>query len=174
MPDLANTSTQIIVALIGLLGAVLGALAPIVAKRRQAKITRILWVIIGFAVGAGMGILVPTIMSESNECAKLRIVAPAGSPTEVGSGVFKVNHTVKVAWTPQCVTTVQAYQRGKLIREYKDQASSREFDIGDPNSGLTEVKVWGTGKTNNSVWVFIEDTQAEEQSKQPSQNKKNR
>jgi hypothetical protein len=83
---------------------------------------------------------------------------------------------VKITWAPtSCPAVVQSYQQGheKPVREYNADLPGKELEIGDPNSGETEIKIWGNAETNHSVWVWIEEPQkTEEPPKQPDKRTK--
>ena len=178
MSDMSSSSTQILVAVIGLVGGVLAALLPIIKKESWKMI--VCSAVIGFLIGSiGAGVLFAMYGTKSpGECDKAKIVSPQGGLTQQMPGHFKVLNKVKITWTPQdCVATVQSYQNGdkKPVREYLGAFSGTEFEIGNPNSGLTEIKIWGSSTTNNSVWVWIEEPQkTEEPQKRPVQGNKRR
>ena len=68
----------------------------------------------------------------------------------------------EVAWIPdQCVLTLQSYQHGSPtpVRDYKNVVAGGSYSLGDPGSGLTELKIWvegpGGGLAEENNWVDL-------------------
>jgi len=98
-------------------------------------------------------------------CARARIVSPAGSKDRQGANDFPVANEVAIAWEPpDCPMVVQSYQHDNPVPvlNQNDVRSGTRVRIGEPNSGRTEIKIWGgADKPADAIWAYVAaDTRA--------------
>jgi hypothetical protein len=57
---------------------------------------------------------------------------------------------------------VQYYQEDELQNEYRDVQSGIEINLGFPDSGMTEIKIWRAGMSQPSdhSWVWVDTSPA--------------
>ncbi len=93
-------------------------------------------------------------------CANAKIVSPGGSRASQLAPNFQVDNEVAITWRPAgCIMVVQSYQHSlpKPVSDMKYVKSGTRLRIGEPDSGLTEIKIWldGENKPSDSIWVWI-------------------
>ena len=96
-------------------------------------------------------------------CLSAKIVSPRGAEWDKDASHpdYRVTSEIAISWQPDsCVMTVQSYQKKmpKPIHEYKGVVSGTKLKIGNPSSGVTEIKLWREGFNDpaHSIWVMIE------------------
>jgi FlaG/FlaF family flagellin (archaellin) len=159
--------TNIIVAIIAALGAVLAAVTPsIIAKSKNdspPKIPTILLSgVVGLIIGVGVGLLVTFLLVPVDPCSQAKLDSPQGSSQRSKAAAYIVSNDVKISWvtpdpTVRCVMTVQYYQNNQLLDIYENILSGDTINIGAPNSGETEIKIWlpNTEILVDDIWVWI-------------------
>lgn len=88
---------------------------------------------------------------------KIKILLPKGTRERKEAKDHVVPRKVKITWDkPDKLVAVQAYQKEKLIKEWKLVKSGDELLL--PNAGETEIKIWSGKETqDDAIWVWIKE-----------------
>jgi len=93
-----------------------------------------------------------------DKCLSAKISSPLGSSNRQDALTYCVKNNVAVTWAPpNCVMTIEYYQNNRLQKKYYNMVSSSKINIGEPNSGETEIKIWREGSSvpSDSIWVWV-------------------
>ena len=168
---MSDSQAQIIVALIAALGAIIAALAPsIIIKIRKGKDsppprmpTVVLSGGVGLIIGVVVGLLVAFLLKPVDPCSRAKISSPLGTNQRRNAAAYVVSSDVKISWdvpdpNVRCVMDVHYYQNNQLIKNYENTTSGVTINIGEPNSGETEIKIWipDTEIIVDDIWVWVE------------------
>lgn len=102
--------------------------------------------------------LTPTLTPGPCNTAKIR--SPEGAKSMEDAIRCEVENEVEITWEPSnCIMVVQSYEvdNPDPIEEYRDVTSGTKLKIGEPGSGLTEIKIWveGFSVPSDNIWVCI-------------------
>jgi hypothetical protein len=165
---MSDSQAQIIVAVIAALGAIIAALTPpIIAKIAKGTPPKIPTIVlsggVGLIIGVVVGLLVAFLLKPVDPCSRAKINSPQGTSQRNNAAAYVVSSDVKISWvTPdpdiRCVMDVQYYQNNQHIKTYENQLSGNTINIGEPNSGETEIKIWipDTEIIVDDIWVWVE------------------
>ncbi|MBI5839596.1 MAG: hypothetical protein HZB19_05785 [Chloroflexi bacterium] len=164
---MSDSQAQIIVAVIAALGAIIAAVTPsIIAKSHKGappKIpTIVLSGVVGLIVGIGVGVLVAFLLRPVDPCSRAKIDSPQGTRERRNAAAYVVSSDVKISWVTsdpavRCVMTVQYYQSNQVGKTYENVVSGDTINIGAPDSGETEIKIWipDTEIIVDDIWVWV-------------------
>ncbi len=164
---MSDSQTQIIVAVIAALGAIIAAMTPtIITRLRNGPPPKIPAIIlsgaVGLVIGLGVGILVAFLLKPVDPCFRAKINSPQGTHDRKNAAAYPVSSDVQVSWVSpdpnvRCVMTIQYYQDNKVAGEYKNKVSGETINIGAANSGETEIKIWSAGSEapSDSIWIWV-------------------
>jgi hypothetical protein len=165
---MSESQAQIIVAFIAALGAIIAALAPsIITKIRKGTPPRMPTIVlsggVGLIIGVVVGLLVAFLLRPVDPCSRAKINSPLGTDQRRNAAAYVVSSDVKISWeipdpNIRCVMDVQYYQNNQLIKKYENMTSGVTINIGEPNSGETEIKIWipDTEVIVDDIWVWVE------------------
>lgn len=164
---MSDSQTQIIVAVIAALGAIIAAMTPtIITRLRNGPPPKMPAILlsggVGLVIGLGVGILVAFLLKPVDPCYRAKINSPQGTDDRKNAAAYPVSGDVQVSWVSpdpnvRCVMTIQYYQGNKVAGEYHNKVSGETINIGAPGSGETEIKIWSAGSEapSDSVWVWV-------------------
>lgn len=164
---MSDSQAQIVVAVIAALGAIIAAVTPYIitniTKAARPKIpTIVLSGVVGLIIGVGVGVLVAFLLKPVDPCSRAKIDFPQGTRERRNAAAYIVSNDVKISWetpdpTVRCVMTVQYYQSNQLMKAYKNIVSGDTINIGEANSGETEIKLWipNTEIIVDDIWVWV-------------------
>jgi len=151
-------SEPIIVAVITAVGAMIAAL---ISTLKAARRWRLILLIAGLVIGFGTGMLVSALVTGCRDpCREAKITSPLGAPANRRSdaAAFPISSPVEIKWDrTDCVMTIEYFQENQLGEKYWDIMSGTAINVGAPNSGETEIKLWrkGAREPSDSIWVWV-------------------
>jgi hypothetical protein len=137
-------------------------IAALISTLKAARRWRLILLIAGLVIGFGTGMLISARVTDGNDyyCRGAKITSPLGAPANRRSdaAAFPISSPVEIKWDrTDCVMTIEYFQENQLGDKYWDIMSGTAINVGAPNSGETEIKLWrkGAREPSDSIWVWV-------------------
>jgi len=91
-------------------------------------------------------------------CTSAKLVSPKGALEKDRAIEHSINKSSTISWQPaECQMTIQYYQNGKMIKEYKNISPGEKIRMEGLTNGQTEIRIKKDEVTepSDSIWVFI-------------------